>query len=286
MNRCRWPESGHNAIVDPRISGKGLEAALEQLFENADAAIRDGVNVLILSIQGRRQATIRLLAVAGLHHHPINQGTRTRVSIVLESGEPREVQHFALLLGYGANAINPYLALETVRHLVSRGDVKVDADQACYNFLKANLNGVIKTMSKMGISTVASYRGAQIFEAIGINESVVDKYFTKTASRVEGIGLGTIAKETMARHDKAFAPRDDKRGDDLDPGGIYQWRAGGERHLFNPITIHKLQKATRLGDFAVFKEYSQVINDQSKEMFTLRLMDFKIDQSKLFQLRR
>ena len=136
---------------------------------------------------------------------------------MLESGEPREVQHFALLLGYGANAINPYLALETVRHLVSRGDVKVDADQACYNFLKANLNGVIKTMSKMGISTVASYRGAQIFEAIGINESVIDKYFTKTASRVEGIGLGTIAKETMARHDKAFAPRDDKRGDDLDP---------------------------------------------------------------------
>ena len=277
-------ESGHNAIVDPRISGKGLEAALEQLFENADAAIRDGVNVLILSDRkvGAKKAPIpALLAVAGLHHHLVSQGTRTRVSIVLESGEPREVQHFALLLGYGANAINPYLALETVRHLVSRGDVKVDADQACYNFLKANLNGVIKTMSKMGISTVASYRGAQIFEAIGINESVVDKYFTKTASRVEGIGLGTIAKETMARHDKAFAPRDDERGDDLDPGGIYQWRAGGERHLFNPITIHKLQKATRLGDFAVFKEYSQVINDQSKEMFTLRgLMDFKIDESK------
>ena len=181
-------ESGHNAIVDPRISGKGLEAALEQLFENADAAIRDGVNILVLSDRkiGVKKAPIpALLAVAGLHHHLVSQGTRTRVSIVLESGEPREVQHFALLLGYGANVINPYLALETVRHLVSRGDVKVDADQACYNFLKANLNGVIKTMSKMGISTVASYRGAQIFEAIGINESVVDKYFTKTASRVE-----------------------------------------------------------------------------------------------------
>ena len=277
-------EPGHNAIPEPRMSGKGLEAALEKVFENADAAIRDGVNIIILSDRkiGPKKAPIpALLAVAGLHHHLVRQRTRTRVSIVLESGEPREVMHFALLLGYGANAINPYLALETVRHLVERGDVKVDGDLACGNFLKANLNGVIKTMSKMGISTVASYRGAQIFEAIGLNESVIDKYFTKTASRVEGIGLGTIAKETESRHRKAYAPRDDERGAALDPGGIYQWRAGGERHLFNPITIHKLQKATRLGDYAVFKEYSNVINDQSKEMFTLRgLMEFKIDESK------
>ena len=200
---------------------------------------------------------------------------------MLESGEPREVMHFALLLGYGANVINPYLALETVRHLVKRGDVKVDGDKACYNFLKANLNGVVKTMSKMGISTVASYRGAQIFEAIGLSQSVIDRYFTKTASRVEGIGLGTIAKETEARHEKAYGTREDERGAALDPGGIYQWRAGGERHLFNPITIHKLQMATRFGDYAVFKEYSEAINNQSKEMFTLRgLMDFKIDESK------
>jgi len=275
---------GHNAISEPGMSEKGLEAALEKVFENADAAIRDGVNIIILSDRkiGPKKAPIpALLAVAGLHHHLVRQGTRTRVSIVLESGEPREVQHFALLLGYGANAINPYLALETVRHLVDRGDVKLDGDTACKNFLKANLNGVIKTMSKMGISTVASYRGAQIFEAIGLNESVIDKYFTKTASRVEGIGLCTIAKETESRHRKAYAPRDDERGGALDPGGIYQWRAGGERHLFNPITIHKLQMATRFGDYAVFKEYSDAINDQAKEMFTLRgLMDFKIDESK------
>jgi len=275
---------GHNSISEPKISGKGLEAALDQLFENADAAIRDGVNILILSDRklGPKRAPIpALLAVAGLHHHLVSQGTRTRVSIVIESGEPREVHHFALLIGYGADVINPYIALETVRHLVDCGDVKVDADTACYNFLKANLNGVIKTMSKMGISTVASYRGAQIFEAIGIKESVIEKYFTKTASRIEGIGLGTIAKETNARHRKAFAPRDDERGDALDSGGIYQWRAGGERHLFNPITIHKLQMATRFGDYGVFKEYSNVINDQSKEMFTIRgLMDFKIDESK------
>ncbi|MDQ8206586.1 glutamate synthase large subunit [Coraliomargarita sp. SDUM461003] len=277
-------DAGHNSISEPRISGKGLEAALEQLFENADAAIRDGVNILILSDRkiGPKKAPIpALLAVAGLHHHLVRQGTRTRVSIVLESGEPREVHHFALLLGYGADVINPYIALETVRHLVERGDVKVDADKACQNFLKANLNGVIKTMSKMGISTVASYRGAQIFEAIGLNESVIEKYFTKTATRIEGIGLPCIAKETHSRHRKAFAPRDDERGDALDTGGIYQWRAGGERHLFNPITIHKLQMATRFGDYGVFKEYSNVINDQSKEMFTIRgLMDFKFDESK------
>ncbi|WP_345783030.1 glutamate synthase large subunit [Coraliomargarita parva] len=275
---------GHHSLQEPSISGKGIEAALEKLFDHADAAIRDGVNILILSDRkvGPKKAPIpALLAVAGLHHHLVRKGTRTRVSIVLESAEPREVQHFALLLGYGADVINPYLALETVRHLVDRGDLELDPEKACYNFLKANLNGVIKTMSKMGISTVASYRGAQIFEAIGLNQSVIDKYFTKTASRVEGIGLPTIAKETEARHKKAFAPRDDERGAALDTGGVYQWRAGGERHLFNPVTIHKLQKATRLGDFAVFKEYSDVINNQSKEMFTLRgLMEFKLDPAK------
>ena len=279
---------GHNSIAEPRISGKGLEAALEQLFDNADAAIRDGVNVLILSDRkvGPKKAPIpALLAVAGLHHHLVRQGTRARVSLVLESGEPREVMHFALLLGYGADAINPYLALETVRHMVAEKEIDIDGDTACRNFLKANLNGVIKTMSKMGISTVASYRGAQIFESIGLNQSVIEKYFTKTASRVEGIGLGTIAKETQSRHTKAFAPRDDERAGELDPGGVYQWRSGGERHLFNPITIHKLQKATRLGDYAVFKEYSEAINNQSKEMFTLRgLMEFKTDGSKSIPL--
>jgi glutamate synthase (ferredoxin) len=275
---------GHNSIPEPGISGKGLEAALDQLFENADAAIRDGVNILILSDRkvGPKRAPIpALLAVSGLHHHLVRQGTRTRVSIVLESGEPREVHHFALLIGYGADVINPYIALETVRSLVARGDVKVDADEACYNFLKANLNGVIKTMSKMGISTVASYRGAQIFEAIGLNEYVVDRYFTKTASRIEGIGLSSIARETNARHSSAYGPREDERGNALETGGIYQWRAGGERHLFNPITIHKLQMATRFGDYGVFKEYSNVINDQSKDMFTIRgLMDFKFDEKK------
>ena len=279
---------GHNGISEPSISGRGLEAALEHLFENADAAINDGVNILILSdrkIDSKKAPIPALLAVAGLHHHLIRTGARKRVSIVLESGEPREVHHFALLLGYGADAINPYLALESVRHMVDREDLEISPEKASKNFLKANLNGVIKTMSKMGISTVASYRGAQIFEAIGLNHSVIDKYFTKTASRVEGIDIDIIAKEVVMRHANAFGSRYDEKATPLDPGGIYQWRAGGERHLFNPITIHKLQLATRKGDRAVFKEYSDTINNQSKEMFTLRgLMDFKIDPSKSIPL--
>ena len=172
--------------------------------------------------------------------------------------------------------INPYLALETVRHMISTGDISEDPKVACKNFLKANLNGVIKTMSKMGISTVASYRGAQIFESIGLNQLIIDKYFTKTATRVEGIGMDAIASESRHRHSFAFAPRPDERSLPLDPGGVYQWRATGEKHLFNPTTIHKLQKATRLGDFEVFREYSNAVNDQSRDLYTLRgLMDFK-----------
>ena len=160
--------------------------------------------------------------------------------------------------------------------MISTGDVSEDTKVACKNFLKANLNGVIKTMSKMGISTVASYRGAQIFESIGLNQLIIDKYFTKTATRVEGIGMDAIASESRHRHSFAFAPRPDERSLPLDPGGVYQWRATGEKHLFNPTTIHKLQKATRLGDFEVFREYSDAVNDQSRDLYTLRgLMDFK-----------
>ena len=279
---------GHNGIPEPSISGKGLESALEHLFENADVAVNDGVNILILSdrkTDSKKAPIPALLAVSGLHQHLIQRGTRKRVSIILESGDPREVHHFALLLGYGADAINPYLALESVRYMVDRKDLEISSEEACKNFLKANLNGVIKTMSKMGISTVASYRGAQIFEAIGLNNNIIEKYFTKTASRIEGIGLSTIAKEVAIRHVNAHGSRHDERATPLDTGGVYQWRADGERHLFNPITIHKLQLATRKGDQAVFKEYSEAVNNQSKEMFTLRgLMDFKVDPSKSIPL--
>ena len=273
-------------LFDPVQDGtdKALETALDNLFASADEAISSGTNILLLSDRGisTAQAAIpALLAVGGLHHHLIRKGTRTTVSIVLESGEPREVMHYALLLGYGANIINPYLALETARHLCAEGNLSIeDPAKATANFLKANLNGVIKTMSKMGISTVASYRGAQIFEAIGLNQSVVDKYFTATATRVEGIGMEVIAEDALERHTKAYAPRDDEKATPLDPGGIYQWRANGERHLFSPTALHKLQKATRLGDYEVFKEYSREIDDQAKAAFTLRgLMDFKFDES-------
>lgn len=271
-----------NTVFDPsgnESEGSKLEEALEELFQSADSEIERGANILILSdrsLSKEKAAIPALLCCSGLHHHLIRQGTRTKVSLVVESGEPREVQHFALLLGYGADLINPYLALETIRFMISEGNLQLDPSLACKNFLKANLNGVIKTMSKMGISTIASYRGAQIFEAIGLNRSLIDKYFAKTSSRIEGIGIETIAAEARHRHHFAYSPRVDERALPLDPGGVYQWRATGEKHLFNPTTIHKLQKATRLGDYEVFREYSNAINDQSKEMYTLRgLMDFK-----------
>ena len=207
----------------------------------------------------------------------IRQGTRTKVSLVIESGEPREVQHFALLLGYGADLINPYLALETVRHLIHTGDLAGEPQAACAKFLKANSNGVIKTMSKMGISTIASYRGAQIFEAIGLNQEVIDKFFTKTPSRVEGIGLDAISNEALDRHQSAFAGADG-RATNLDTGGIYQWRANGEKHLFNPTTIHKLQKAM-LG-IMLYSRNTRMVNDQSRDLYTLRgLMEFVSDPS-------
>lgn len=269
------------SVEDPtKASGHRLEVAMDRLCEAADLAIRQGVNLLILSDRGvnEKLAPIpALLAVSGLHHHLIRNGTRTKVSIILESGEPREVHHFALLLGYGADAINPWLALDTIDAMCADGEVTFSPEEARKRFLKASIKGVIKTMAKMGISTVASYRGAQIFEAIGINHQVIDRYFTGTSSRVEGIGLDVIAQEVKMRHDEGFAPRDpdDKT---LDPGGVYQWRADGERHLFNPQTIHLLQQAARLGSYEIFKRYAQLVDDQSRELYTLRgLMEFKID---------
>ena len=250
----------------------------------AEDAIKDDVNIIVLSDRGidKNHAPIpALLAVSGLHHHLIDEGIRGKVSLVLESGEPREVQHFALLFGYGCDAINPYLALETVEHLIQDADLDMEPAKARANFIKANIKGVTKTMAKMGISTVASYRGAQIFEAIGLNTSVIDRYFAKTSSRVEGIGLETISQEVFMRHQDAFGERQDEANDALDSGGVYQWRKDGERHLFSPVTIHKLQQATWGKDFNVFKEYSKTVNDQTREMFTLRgLMEFKIDPAK------
>ncbi len=266
-------------LYKPEKGAKGLEKALNDVFKKASKAITEGINIIILSDRGvdaKNAAIPALLAVSGLHHHLIREGTRTRVGLVLESGEPREVHHFSLLIGYGCGAINPYLAFETLDDMIRQGLlVGVDHKTACKNFAKAGVKGVIKVASKMGISTIQSYRGAQIFEAIGLNEQVVDKYFTWTATRVEGIGLEEIAKEVEIRHRHAFPDRQ-VNGHTLDVGGQYQWRKEGEYHLFNPETVHKLQKAVRNADYRTFQEYSKLVNEQFKQWATLRgLLDFK-----------
>ncbi len=278
--------TSHQPIDEPRAvrQGKGLEESLELLFEMAEDAIRDDVNLIILSDRGiapHRAGIPALLAVSGLHHHLIREGVRSKVSIILESGEPREVQHFALLLGYGCDAINPFLALESVEHLIVDGEIDMDPAKARANFIKANIKGVIKTMAKMGISTVASYRGAQIFEAIGLDEGFMARYFTNSPSRLGGIGIEGISHEVYRRHLDAFGNWPDKEEDALDSGGVYQWRADGEKHLFSPLAIHQLQRATWNSDYDLFKEYSETINNQTRHMFTLRgLMSFKVDPSR------
>jgi glutamate synthase (ferredoxin) len=257
----------------------GLEKAMDKLCERASKAIADGVNILILSDRGidRDNAAIpALLAVSGLHHHLIREGTRTRVGLVIETGEPREVHHFSLLIGYGAGAVNPYLAFETLDDMIRQGLLKnIDHKTACKHFVKAAVKGVVKVTSKMGISTIQSYRGAQIFEAVGLKQQVIDKYFTWTPSRVEGVGLDVIAREVLDRHQHAFPDRQ-VNGHSLEVGGQYQWRSDGELHLFSPQTIHKLQQSCRTANYKVFKEYSELVNEQSRKHYTLRgLLDFK-----------
>jgi glutamate synthase (ferredoxin) len=260
--------------------GDALEAAMGQLFAKADAAIDQGVNILILTdrnITARKAAIPTLLAMAGLHHHLVRVGTRTRVSIVLETGEAREVHHFSVLIGYGADAVNPYMAFESLHRMIADNMLDIDHETAVYNYLKGSIKGVVKTMAKMGISTVASYRGAQIFEAIGLSNAIINKYFTGTAGRVEGLTMDQLAEETLRRHRDAFAERHiaDKEAA-LDPGGMYQWRKDGEYHLFNPQTIHLLQKAVRTGDYATYRKYAEQVNDHSRSFSTLRgLMRFR-----------
>ena len=256
-----------------------LEGALEKMFEMASRAVKHHVNLLILSDRGindEHAAIPALLAVSALHHHLIREGTRTKVSIILESGEPREVHHFALLIGYGCGAVNPYLAFESLDDLIRQGILTgADHKKAVKNYAKAVAKGVVKTMSKMGISTIQSYRGAQIFEAVGLNQEVVDKYFTWTSTRIEGIGLSEIAEEVLRRHRQAYPARE-ADGQVLDPGGQYQWRKDGEFHLFNPETVHKLQLSCRTNNYKVFKEYSDAVNKQSAHYCTLRsLLEFK-----------
>ncbi len=239
----------------------GLAQALEDLCTSARQALAEGVNVIILSDRGvnREMAAIpALLAVSGLHHYLIREELRTQVALVLESGEPREVHHFALLIGYGATAINPYLAYESIDDMIREGllpDIELKKAEA--NYTKAASKGVVKMLSKMGISTMQSYCGAQIFEAVGLGQALIDKYFTWTPSRIGGIGLAEVFQEVQMRQQAAF-PLRSTNGKTLDEGGDYQWRAEGERHLLNPETVHTLQKACRTGDYATYQGIRRV----------------------------
>ena len=258
--------------------GKGLEQSLEAVFACVDQAIDEGVGCVILSDLGvdKEQAAIpALLAVSGLHHHLIRGERRTRVSLIVETAEAREVHHIALLLGYGAGAINPYLAFKSIEALSEEGYLSVSSSAvAVKNYIKAINKGLVKIMSKMGISTVQSYCGAQIFEAIGLEQEFIARYFTWTGSRIGGCGLDVVEKETSIRHSRAFAASSELSA--LDTGGEYQWRRDGEYHLFNPNTVFKLQHATRSGQYKIFKEYTSLVDEQNQQLATLRgLFEFK-----------
>ncbi|BDC52860.1 glutamate synthase [Bryobacterales bacterium F-183] len=255
---------------------RGLKRALDQLCRSASHAIKSGYSVLILSDRGidEESAPIpSLLALTAVHNHLVREGTRTQVALIIESGEPREVMHYCLLMGYGASAINPYLAIETLEDLAKRGGT--DFKTALKNYKKSVNKGLLKVFSKMGISTLQSYRGAQVFEAIGLNKALVDEYFTGTSSRIEGIGLDVLAKEAQMKH--AFAFQGLSENDtELDAGGQYAFRVRGEYHLFNPLTVSKLQHAVVQGRYETFQEYTSLIDNQSKQLCTLRgLMEFR-----------
>jgi glutamate synthase (NADPH) large chain len=253
---------------------KGLKRALDALCRRASLAIKSGYTLLILSDRGLDEewAPIpSLLALTAVHNHLVREETRTQVALIIESGEPREVMHFALLIGYGASAINPYLAIETLEDMVKRGTLPpgMTFDKALSNFKKSINKGLLKTFSKMGISTLQSYRGAQVFEAIGLNKELVERYFTGTVSRVEGVGLDVLAQEAMLKHAHAFRPASEFEPE-LGVGGNYHFRARGEYHLLNPATISKLQHAVRQQNFQTFQEYTDLIDNQNRQLCTLR----------------
>jgi glutamate synthase domain-containing protein 2/glutamate synthase domain-containing protein 1/glutamate synthase domain-containing protein 3 len=253
---------------------KGLKQALDELGSRASHAVSSGYTLLIISDRGvdSTYAPIpSLLAMAAVHNRLVREKTRTQVALIIESGEPREVMHFALLIGYGASAINPYLAIETLHDLKRRGLLphNITGNQAEKHFIKAINKGLLKTFSKMGISTLQSYRGAQVFEAVGLNKSLVDTYFSGTASRIEGIGLDVLAREAQMKHAFAFQPLTDSETE-LVVGGQYQYRVNGEYHLLNPLTISKLQHAVRANNPQTFQEYTDLIDGQNRTLCTLR----------------
>jgi glutamate synthase domain-containing protein 2/glutamate synthase domain-containing protein 1/glutamate synthase domain-containing protein 3 len=283
LRNVKWGEFQATTLptlFDASGTEQELEEALDRLCRRASTAIQRGYRLIILSDRGvdHNSAPIpSLLALTAVHNHLVREGTRSQVALIVESGEPREIMHFALLIGYGASAINPYLALETLEDLAQKKMLPegVTFDKALKNYKKAIGKGLLKVFSKMGISTLQSYRGAQIFEAIGLNREFVKKYFTGTSSRIEGVGLDVIAREAKMKHDFAFRPVS-SYSTDLDIGGNYHFRVNGEFHLINPDSVAKLQHAVKQNNFATYEEYAKQIDQQNKNLCTLRgLMEFK-----------
>ncbi|MDO9237800.1 MAG: glutamate synthase-related protein [Aquabacterium sp.] len=262
---------------------EGVEARLASLCAESVEAIQSGHNILIITDRKMDRANIAipaLLALSAIHHHLVRKGLRTSAGLVVETGTAREVHHFAVLAGYGAEAVHPYLALETLTVLAKDLPGELSADKAIYNYVKAIGKGLSKIMSKMGVSTYMSYCGAQLFEAIGLSSDLIDKYFRGTATQVGGIGVFEVAEEGIRNHAAAFS-NDPVLANMLDTGGEYAWRARGEEHMWTPDAIAKLQHSTRSNKFDTYKEYAQIINDQSKRHLTLRgLFEFKIDPAK------
>ncbi|WP_166847406.1 glutamate synthase large subunit [Isoptericola sp. BMS4] len=263
--------------------GRALQARLEEIFAEVDAQIEAGATHIVLSDRDSDSELApipSLLLTSAVHHHLLRQHTRTRISLVVEAGDVREVHHVALLIGYGAAAVNPYLAMETVEDLAVRGYLNVSPEQAVANLIKALGKGVLKVMSKMGISTIMSYRGAQTFEAVGLSHELVEDYFTGTTSRLAGVGLDVVAAEVAARHAEAYpASGNHAAHQRLTTGGEYQWRRDGEEHLFDPETVFRLQHATRTGRMDIFRQYTRRVDEQSERLMTLRgLMRFASDR--------
>lgn len=261
-------------LYDVNKGVNGLEEALEDIVNIASNAIDDGTNIVILSDRGvdKDKAPISaLLACSYVNNGLFKKGKRSKVSIIVESAEPREVHHFALLFSYGASAINPYMVNEIIERQLQEQDITgLEFEEAIKNYNKAVGKGILKIMNKIGISTLNSYRGAQLFECIGINSKVVEKYFPNTVTRIQGIGLNEIEKEISRRHKKAYQEQQISANLDLEIGGEYRWRRGGEKHLFNPLTIAKLQESVRTNKASSYKEYAELVNDQSKALMTIR----------------
>ncbi|RZK30727.1 MAG: glutamate synthase subunit alpha, partial [Hymenobacter sp.] len=252
-----------------------LARGLERLCRYSEDAVNDGFEVLILSdraMDSEHAPIPSLLAVSAVHHHLIKKGMRGSVGLVVEAGDVWEVHHFACLLSFGATAINPYLALATIqtRHAAGLLGADLPAEKLAYNYIKAVCDGLLKIFSKMGISTLQSYHGAQVFEILGLNQSVVDQYFNGAVTRIQGLGLDEIARETLYKHAHGYKQETTVGPELLDAGGVYQWRRKGEAHMFDPESVHLLQHATRTGNYDTYKRYAKLLNEHPNQLFTIR----------------